>query len=89
MGGRTMKNVKLSYNEALGRAKKYNQDHLLQYFEELSNEEKQNLLQEIGEINFDLIKDLYENNIKGHMEEIHEKIEPMEQSKELHNITEE
>ena len=84
-----MKNVKLSYKEALELTKNYSQEHLLQYFEESSNEEKQNLLQEIEKIDFELIKSLYENNVKRHIEEDDEKIEPMEQSKELQNIAEE
>lgn len=84
-----MKNVKLSYKEALELTKIYNQEHLLKYFEELSNEEKQNLLQEIEEIDFDLIKCLYENNVKGHIEDGDDKIEPIEQSKEFHNMSQE
>lgn len=86
---KSLKNVKLSYDNAIELTKKYGQEHLLQYFGELSNEEKQNLLQEIDEIDFELINDLYENNVNGHIEEESEEIEPMEQSKELSSMIEE
>lgn len=38
---------------------KYGQEHLLKFYEELSNEEKENLLEDILEINFEQIKKLY------------------------------
>lgn len=39
---------------------KYGQEHLLKFYEELSNEEKENLLEDILEINFEQIEKLYD-----------------------------
>lgn len=38
---------------------KYGQEHLLKFYEGLSNEEKENLLEDILEINFEQIEKLY------------------------------
>lgn len=49
----------LEYNKALEILKKYNQEHLLKFYNEISNEEKRELLEEISIINFEQIKNLY------------------------------
>lgn len=51
-------------NKAKQILKKYNQEHLLQFYEELSNEEKSILLDQILKINFKEILDLYNNSMK-------------------------
>ncbi len=46
------------------KLKKYNQEHLLLYYDKLSEEDKKKLLSQIEEIDFDLMKTLYENTTK-------------------------
>ena len=50
----------MNYNEAKELLEKNNQSHLLKYFDELNDEQKEHLLEQISEIDFDLIK-LIEN----------------------------
>lgn len=50
----------MNYNEAKELLEKNNQSHLLEYFDELNDEQKEHLLEQISEIDFDLIK-LIEN----------------------------
>mgnify|MGYP001623163726 CR=1 FL=1 len=45
--------------------KKYNQEHLLQFYEEISQEEKELLLNQILKIDFKQILDLYHNSMKS------------------------
>lgn len=46
----------MNYNEAKVLLEKNNQSHLLKYFDELSEEQQEHLLEQISEIDFDLIK---------------------------------
>lgn len=55
---------------------KYHQEHLLQFYTELSNEEKQTLLQQISSISFDDILYLYEKS-KFDVLDSTEEIEPL------------
>ena len=57
--------------------KKYGQEHLLNNFDKLDEPHKEELLDEIENIDFDLIQNLYESTNKKHKKE-EEKIEPME-----------
>ena len=50
----------MNYNEAKELLEKNNQSHLLEYFDELNDDQKEQLLEQISEIDFDLIK-LIEN----------------------------
>lgn len=49
-----------NYEKALNIIKKYNQEHLLNNFENLSQDKKEKLLNQILNIDFDQIKNLYE-----------------------------
>ena len=53
-----MKEEKLKIMEKL---KKYDQSHLLNFYEELGNEQKEKLINQIENIDFEQIKNLYEN----------------------------
>jgi len=57
--------------------KKYNQEHILNFFEELSDKEKQELLNQVENMNFEQINDLY-NLTKQTITFAEQKIEPME-----------
>ena len=46
----------MNYNEAKELLEKNNQSHLLEYFDELNDDQKEHLLEQISEIDFDLIK---------------------------------
>ena len=50
----------MNYNEAKELLEKNNQSHLLEFFDELNDDQKEHLLEQISEIDFDLIK-LIEN----------------------------
>ena len=57
--------------------KKYNQEHLLNGFENLEERQQKKLLEQILNIDFDLINSLYQNNTKEKVNN-DDKIEPME-----------
>jgi len=57
--------------------RKYNQEHILNFFEELSDKEKQELLNQIENIDFEQINELY-NLTKQKRTYEEQKIEPME-----------
>ena len=57
--------------------KKYNQEHILNFFEELSEKEKQELLNQIENMNFEQINELYNLTRKTPTFD-EQKIEPME-----------
>ena len=42
--------------------KKYNQEQLLNFYNELTNDEKQKLLSQINSIDFDMVNTLYEQS---------------------------
>lgn len=56
---------------------KYNQEHLLEFYEELSDKEQKELINQIENIDFNLIKELY-NLTKTKVDFGEQKIEPME-----------
>jgi len=45
----------------LNKAKEFKQEHLLAFYDELSEEQRKNILSDIENIDFSLMKDLYEN----------------------------
>ena len=49
------------YNEILNKLEKYNQTHLLKFYDELNDKEKEELLNQIDNIDFDYINELYNN----------------------------
>ncbi len=57
--------------------KKYGQEHLLNNFDKLDDIHKERLLEEIENIDFELIRSLYESTNKKQKKEV-DKIEPME-----------
>ncbi|WMM23931.1 UDPGP type 1 family protein [Tissierella sp. MB52-C2] len=56
---------------------KYGQEHLLRYFKELLDEEKENLLDQILSIDFDLIASLYKKAINHEMNENQQDLQPL------------
>lgn len=53
--------INKNYEKALALVKKYNQEHLLAFFDELSDVAKESLLQQILNIDFELVAELYKN----------------------------
>ena len=51
----------MNYEEANELTKKYGQEQLLEFYNELSEEKKANLLNQISKIDFEYMKSLYEN----------------------------
>ena len=49
-------------NEAIEKLKKYNQEHLLMFYDELDDSQKQKLLNQILSIDFNEILTLYKNS---------------------------
>ena len=54
--------------------KKYNQEHLLHFYDELSEDEKNRLLDQILTINFEKILTVYKQSLKFHLFRILKKI---------------
>ena len=54
----------IEYEEALNKLKKYNQVHLLDRYEYLIDEKKENIIKQIKNIDFEQIKELYNNREK-------------------------
>ena len=69
--------MKEKYEAAMNCLKKYNQEHLLNNFENLSDEKKEKLLDQILTIDFDQITELYEST-KKEVSFANDKIEPIE-----------
>ena len=63
--------------EAKAILKKYNQEHLLNGYEKLEEKKQKQLLNQIMNIDFELIKSLYDNTKKENSTN-DDKIEPME-----------
>lgn len=59
--GKCMKNNDIEYVEAYHKLEGYGQEHLLQHYEELSEEKKKYLINQIKHIDFDQVKNLYQN----------------------------
>ena len=55
----------MTYENALEILKKYGQEHVLAYYDELNDEEKQSLLLQIGEIDFSMFDVLKEKGTAG------------------------
>lgn len=51
----------MNYEQTFEKLKNYNQEHLLNFYNELNDSEKENLLNQINKIDFDLMKNLYEH----------------------------
>ncbi len=58
--------------------KKHNQEHLLNFYENLNEEKKEMLLNQIENIDFDLMDDLYKETKKQNFLKKDDKIEPIE-----------
>ena len=67
----------LNKEEAESILKKYNQEHLLEFYDELSEEEKKSLLEQINNIDFKLVQELYDLT-KKEVDFSNQKLEPME-----------
>ena len=59
-----MKNMDNTLEEAKAILKKYNQEHLLNGYEKLEEKKQKQLLNQIMNIDFELIKILYDNTKK-------------------------
>ena len=46
------------------KLKEYNQEHLLLYYDKLTDEQKEELIEQVKNIDFDLMKELYESTTK-------------------------
>ena len=57
-------NTLLDYNETKKILEKYNQEHLLNFFEELTKTEQEDLLKQISEIDFEQLNNLYTSLVK-------------------------
>lgn len=64
------------YLKAKEILKKYNQEHLLDFYDKLTQEKKEKLINQILNINFEQINKLYENTKKP-IEKDEAKIEPI------------
>lgn len=69
--------MKDKYLMVVEKLKKYGQSHLLKYYDRLSVEEKENLLQNIINTDFEQIQNLY-NSIKDNNKNKEDKIEAIE-----------
>ena len=49
----------MNYDDCMKLLKKYNQEHLLYFYDELNDEEKNNLLNQISNIDFEYMKSLF------------------------------
>ena len=65
-----------NYEQVLILLKKYGQEHLLQKYHEMKEQDKTKLLQQIKAINFEQIQELYEKT-KEKVIDKHDKIEPI------------
>ena len=55
--------MKDDYSKAMEILKKFNQEHLLAFYDELSEEEQKSILNQIFNIDFDEILALYQNSM--------------------------
>ena len=67
----------MNYAEALSKLQKYNQEHLLKFYEKLDLEKQQELLDQIESLNLEQIEELYES-IKNPKKNKETKVEPIE-----------
>ena len=66
----------MNYEEAVELLKKHNQEQLLNFYNELNGSQKEDLLEQISNINFELMQSLYENLFVKTLEEKY--IDPIE-----------
>ena len=66
----------LEYEKAKQKLEKYNQEQLLQFYETLTDSEKEKLVKKILEMDLETIKELYESTKKTI--NINDEIEPIE-----------
>ena len=66
----------LEYEKAKQKLEKYNQEQLLQFYEALTDSEKEKLVKKILEMDLETIKELYESKKKTI--NINDEIEPIE-----------
>lgn len=66
----------MNYEEAVELLKKYNQEQILNFYNELNDNQKEELLKQISNINFDLMQSLYENLYVKTLEENY--VDPIE-----------
>ena len=70
-------NIKNDFNNIQEILKKYNQEHLLMFYNELNDFEKQSLLNQLNSINYEKVNNLY-NNLKNFTIPLDEVIEPLD-----------
>ena len=66
----------MNYEEAVELLKKHNQEQLLNFYDELTDSQKEDLLKQISNIDFELMQSLYENLYVKTLEENY--IDPIE-----------
>ena len=66
----------MNYEEAVELLKKHNQEQLLNFYDELNDSQKEDLLEQISNIDFELMQSLYENLYVKTLEENY--IDPIE-----------
>ena len=59
-----------NYSEAYNKLEKHNQLHLLNYYDKLSGDEQQELLNQINDIEFNIFDNLYHNKALGSIDDI-------------------
>ena len=64
-------------NEVKAILKKYGQEHLLNHYDDLDENKKEELINQINQIDFDLVNDLY-NSTKQTKTNSHDKIEAID-----------
>lgn len=64
--------------------KKYNQEHLLKFYDELNDKEKENLINEIKNVDFEQMKNIYENSYIDEVLDLN-KISPLKIIKKCKN----
>ncbi len=69
--------MEIDYYNIQKKLKKYNQEHLLMFYNELSDFEKHKLLNQLNSINYEKVNSLY-NNLKSHTIPLDEVIEPLD-----------
>lgn len=70
------------YNEAKQKLEKYNQEHLLKFYEKLSKQEQDELVNDILSIDFEQLNTLYQNiNKEIEQEEVVSPIEYVDKEK--------
>jgi len=58
-----------NYQETIEILKKYNQNHLINLLDKLDGKQKEELIEQINYINFDMLTKLYENTKKGNVKQ--------------------